>query len=361
MSHIQPITTFQGARDVPGPQDRVENTRAAARAFHDEMSRGPKVRYYESFDLVKVPYPSFYGLRNAFSREHLVQYLHLLNRLFIVQFDTPEGLKTLLASPSDYERNEETPFFKRLAARNPDWATSLIVKKYDTVPDILARIGLRPEDVDYITYDHLHTQDVRRWLGTDDEPALLPNAKLLVHRKEWELVHSLTPIQADWFCPSGVAGIPQDRIVIFDGDIRVGDGLALVHTPGHTEGNHSIVVNTDEGVWVTSENGISVDAYAPARSTIPGVADYARVTGAEVILNGNTLENSIDQYISMVQELEMAGRSSRNSDYPNIFPSSEMTPFWAFPGAKGSFYVGHARHGSLQEPRPGRAGGQRAA
>jgi hypothetical protein len=29
-----------------------------------------------------------------------------------------------------------------------------------------------------------------------------------------------------------------------------------------------------------------------------------------------------------------------------------MTPFWLFPGTRPAFYVGHARHGSLQ-PRRG--------
>lgn len=362
MSDFQPIRCFDGARDARGPQDRVENTRAAAQDFHKQMSRGGKVRYYESFDLVKLPYPSYYGLRSAFSRQHVVQFVHLVNRLFVIQFDTPDGLKTLLASPSDHQRNEETPFFRRLAARNPEPLNQLLVKRFDTVPEILARIGLRAEDVDYITYDHLHTQDVRRWLGTADEPAVFPNARLIVHRREWELVHSLTPLQADWFCPNGVAGVPADRVILIDGDVMLGEGLALVHTPGHTEGNHSIVVNTDEGVWVTSENGISADSYAPLLSPVPGVARHARDTGVEVILNGNTLENSIDQYISMIQEKEIAGPSSRNSDYPNVFPSSEMTPFWAFPGTRPGFYIGHARHGSLvTDVDPGRKSGRRAA
>ena len=130
----------------------------------------------------------------------------------------------------------------------------------------------------------------------------------------------------------------------------LGDGVALVHTPGHTEGNHSIVVHTDEGIWVTSENGISVDSYAPHLSAASGVADYARTIGTEVIINGNTLENSIDQYISMVQEKTIAGPSQRDPRFPNVFPSSEMTPFWAFPGAKPAFYVGEARHGKLHIP-----------
>lgn len=348
MSDYQSISTFDGARRALGQRARVEDVRAAALDFRRQMLAGNKLRYYQSFDLVRVPYPTRYGLRNAFSRERWVEYLHLQNRLFIAQFDTPQGLKTLLASPSDYERNERTPFFARLADRTPRWVQDLIVKRIDTVPAILARIGLALEDVDYITYDHLHTQDVRRWLGSDQEPGLLPNAKLLVHHREWASAQDLNPYQADWYCPDGMRGIPVDRVVQFDGDIMLGEGLALLHTPGHTEGNHSIVAHTDEGLWVTSENGISVDAYAPQHSRAAGVAQYARTLGAEVIINGNTLENSVDQYISMVQEKTVAGPSARDPRFPNVFPSSEMTPFWLFPGTRPGHYVGELRHGSLQ-------------
>lgn len=347
MVQFQQITHFEHSRNAFGQQARVEATRAAAKRFREDMLNGPKARYYESFDLVKVPYPVRYGLRNAFSYERFVEYMHIQNRLYVIQFDTPDGIKTLLASPSDHERNGETPFFRRLQDRTPDWLTRMLIDRQDTVPNVLARIGLRPEDIDYITYDHLHTQDIRRWLGTADTPGLFPNAKLLVHWREWESTQDLNPYQADWYCPSGIAGVPESKVICFDGSVMLGDGVALMHTPGHTEGNHSIVVHTDEGIWVTSENGVSAEAYAPLLSNSSGVANYAKTIGTEVILNGNTLENAIDQYISMVQEATVAGPSKRDPRFPNVFPSSEMTPYWMFPGIRPAFYVGHARHGNL--------------
>ena len=338
---------FEGSRKAPGQRARVEDTRAAATDFRRFMLGQPKVRFFQSFDLVKVPYPTRYGFRNAFSRERFVEFLHLTNRCFVVQFDTREGVKTMLVSPSDHERGGETPFFKRLANSAPKFIEPLIAKRYTTAPEIVRSLGLKPEDIDYLTYDHLHTQDVRRWLGTDDMPAVFPNAKLLIMRREYDCALDLNPYQADWYCPGGLAGIPKEKIITLDGDTLLGDGVALLHTPGHTEGNHSIVVHTDEGLWVTSENGISVDNYAPEHSTIAGVADYAKAIRTEVILNANTLEDSIDQYISMVQEKTIAGPSARDPRYPNIFPSSETTPFWLFPGTRPSFTVGAARHGSL--------------
>lgn len=347
MSKFTPIKHFIGARNPVSPQARVEQVREAAGNFRKDMLNGKKVRFYKSVDLIKVPYPSYYGLRGAFRYEHSFTYVHILNRLFVIQFDTNDGIKTLLFSPSDHARNRETPFFKQLSTRGPKILERYIAPAINTVEGALAALGIHRSQVDYISYDHLHTQDVRRWLGTDQEEAWFPNAKLLVQRQEWDSTKNLTPIQAEWYCPGGITGIPANKVILLDGDTMLGDGVALIHTPGHTEGNHSLVVHSDEGLWVTSENGISADSYAPLASKIPGLRDYAKATGIEVILNGNTLENSIDQYISMIQEKTIAGPSLRNGDFPNVFPSSELTSFWGNPIAHPSHYVGHACSGSI--------------
>src|SRR5690606_36171569 len=153
--------------------------------------------FYRATSLVRVPYPTRYGLWRA-SRVR-TPLLHILNRVFLVQIRSPTGLKTLLISPSDVERNKETPHFKRLAARARllgSLGERLLAPVLGSVEGALAAAGLRPEDVDYIAYDHLHTQDVRRWLGADGAPAALPNAKLLVSREEWEAAHGLLPLEA---------------------------------------------------------------------------------------------------------------------------------------------------------------------
>ncbi|NEB70184.1 hypothetical protein G3I39_24480, partial [Streptomyces fulvissimus] len=76
----------------------------------------------------------------------------------------------------------------------------------------------------------------------------------------------------------------------FDGDIELGPGVTLLWTPGHTDGNHSLALNTPDGVWVSSENGISLDNWQPELSRIPGVRRYHRNFGREVCPNANTLE-----------------------------------------------------------------------
>src|SRR5439155_8407027 len=109
-------------------------------------------------------------------------------RMQVVQFDDDGRTKTLLFNPSDVERDRAATFYVNLArtmgiAQRP--MEKLLFPQHGTVPQHLERIGLQPGDVDYLAFDHLHVQDLRRWLGST-EPALFPKAKLLVTRAEWE-------------------------------------------------------------------------------------------------------------------------------------------------------------------------------
>ena len=354
---IRPVHHFQGIRDVGSPQERLARVRAASRAFREEMLQQPRVTWYRTCDLMRVPYPTRYGLRDACAVP--IPLLHILNRMSVIQLEHAGRTTTVLVSPSDLDGNAETPFFKRMAQRFGPFRAQLeplLAPLLGTVEGWLQALDIPPAQVDFITYDHLHTQDLRRWLGTGDRPGFFPHARLLVMRREWESTHALLPPQADWYCPNGLQGIDPARVVLLDGDVSIGGSLALIHTPGHTEGNHSIVAHTPEGLFVSSENGICADAYAPLMSRIPGVRRYARDTGMEVILNGNTLERGLDQYLSMVQEKEIAGPSTRNPDFFNVIPSSELAAYWLFPGIRPTFSFGTLEFGRPARTEPASVG-----
>lgn len=349
---MKAIHDFEDVRQSPLPQERLKAARKQASAFRERFMDELPVQFYQSADMVRVPYPTWYAYSGVYTQStYKFPYLHILNRIFIIQYHDFLGeLKTLLFSPSDIEADRETPFFKRLTEKMPNWSPleSVVAPIIRDITGALAEVGLSPEDVDYISYDHLHTQDVRRWLGTKDKAAYFPNAKLLVHEQEWLSTTSLLPVQADWYCPNGIEGVNPDKVIKFTGSIQLGEGVALVHTPGHTEGNHSLVARVPDGIRVTSENGVGADAYAPINSKVNAIRRYAKDTGIEVILNGNTLEGSNEQYISMVIEKTIAG-PSKNPDFPNCASSSEATPYWLIPGHKVSHLIGEAKFGSLQK------------
>ena len=108
-------------------------------------------------------------------------------------------------------------------------------------------------------------------------PPLFPNAKLIAQRREWDTFASLHPMQWAWYVDDGIKDLITDNVVLVDGDVELGKGVALVWTPGHTDGNHSLCVNTPDGVWVSSENGVAADTWHPHLSKIPGVRRTAEL------------------------------------------------------------------------------------
>lgn len=343
------ITDFDGARAAPSPQGRLRAVRRSGERFREWFLDEPAVCYARSFDLLRIPYPAWYAFSGVYSQQLLKPHMvHLLARTVLIQFQDFEGrLRHLLFNPADHETGRDTPYFRRLSEQVPAFLHGTIAPVYGTVLDALASVGVAPERIDYITYDHLHTQNLRRWLGADGAPSLLPNARLLVHRQELASVASLLPTQADWYCPDGLRGVPGDRTLPFNGSVHLGRGVALVHTPGHTEGNHSLVYRVPDGLRVSSENGVSADSWAPEASRHNAIRRFAKATGAEAILNGNTQESSNDQYLSMVLEKTIAGPSAAQG-FSNVVPSSECSPHWLFPGAPTGHLWGATESGQLQ-------------
>ncbi|RYY89394.1 MAG: hypothetical protein EOO15_06440, partial [Chitinophagaceae bacterium] len=203
---MRPLTDFEGARQASAPMERLREVRRRAQALRDQMMAEPEVLFYRSFDLIRAPYPTYYAFSGVFAhRGFKFPLVHLLNRLFVVQYlDHDKVVRTLILSPTDQAANRETPFFKRLAQSVPKGLDAIFAPQYNTVEGALAQCGIKPEQVDYISYDHLHTQDVRRWLGSHEKPGYFPRAKLLVHHQEWASTLALLPLQADWYCPKGI-------------------------------------------------------------------------------------------------------------------------------------------------------------
>jgi hypothetical protein len=350
-----PIDTFRTVdRSAPfGVQ--LRQVREAATAFRAEFLTTGTPDSVVTKDLVTLPYPTRFGLWRAALTPS--PYISITNRMLVVRWDAPDisgagATKTLVFEPSDHELGENTPYFARLNAQTPQLVQNRIVTRHATVLENLAALGIAPTEVDYLAFDHLHTQDVRRWIGTttpqrdvSGEPAF-PNAKLVVQREELDAMSDLHPLQLPWYQPETFRDLRTDAICAIDGDVLLGPGVALIATPGHTLGNQSLVLSTSDGIWAVSENVIAVECMVPEHSKIPGVARHARTWGREAILNTNTPEALADQYNSIVLEKTLVDRSQRDSRFPQFMPSSELTASPYFPGTKPTFAHGTITHRS---------------
>jgi len=344
------LTALDAAWATRGAGARLDAVRKAGRRARETILASGMVRCVRTVDIATFPYPTAFGLQGVASSP--APYVFMRNRMQLVQTQASGTTITILVNPTDSERSAAAPFFARLEERYGKTVRKLLASFHSSIPAALSAWGVSPADVDYITYDHLHVQDVRGLLAPGPSgAAFLPRARLLVQKGELETLAKLHPLQAYWYIPQALAGIPADRIVELDGDYLVGAGFALVRTPGHTAGNHSPVLVTDRGAWTISENGICVDAYAPGISDIRGVARHARDAGVEVILNANTREATLDQYTSMVLEKTIADPVPDRPELPQHFPSSELVAHALAPGLRPTFSHGAIRFGELVTAR----------
>lgn len=331
----RPIPEFEGVHDIWPRGERLKAVRAAAERYRERFLTQGQATAVKSVDIAAAPYPTRFAFQGYSVQANPM--ISIINRMFVIQFTGFDGrLKTLVWEPTVPDGSAEAPFYAKLQAISQKLrAEKFFVKYYNNPDTVLPRLGLSNSDVDYLSFDHLHVQDMRMIMGSDRvipgettprEP-LFPHAKLLVHRKELGTFESMHPMQWAWYVDNGMDGVSEDQLEILDGDVELGVGVSLLWTPGHTDGNHSLVVNTPDGVWVSSENGMAADNWQPNLSRIPGVKQQANFYGREVVLNANTLEDSLDQYDSMVKEKTLASYSPRAPRWLQILPSSECAPW----------------------------------
>jgi hypothetical protein len=342
------------SEDNPGR--RLEAVRRAGRTLRARLLGSGRVISVRTFPVAVFPYPSEYGLAGA--ARSPAPYVMMRNATQLVQVEDEGGrLINILVNPTDPQRALEAPFFAKQIERYGQFLTQRVLsKRFPDTVSALAEIGVEPAEIDFLTFDHLHTQDLRGLLGTTEpepgkgEPTAptFPNAVLLVQRAELRTLECLHPLQARWYVRDGARAVPRERIAVLEGDYLVGRGFALVRTPGHTEGNHSLVIHTETGLWTVSENGVAVECYAPLSSEIGGVRRHARESESEFILNSNTRENSLDQYISMALEKTLADPSAERPEFPQCFPSSEMVRSRLAPGLKPTFSHGAITYGEVR-------------
>jgi hypothetical protein len=347
-----PVDTYRAVDRRAPYGTQLRQVRAASAAFREELASTGTPTSVTTRDLVSTPYPVRFGLwRSALTPS---PYLCITNRMIVIRWQDSGRTRTLLFEPTDHHLAEYTPYFARLGEQTPEPVKNRMVTRYGTVESSLAELGIAPEEVDYLAFDHLHTQDVRRLVGTTapqpdlspEQPLapLFPRAKLLVQRSELEALRDLHPLQLAFYQPETYRDLRPEAVVAVDGDVLLGPGVALLSTPGHTLGNQTLALNTATGIWAVSENALAPECLVPEHSRIPGVRRASERWQREVVLNSNTPEALADQYCSIVLEKSLVDVAQGDPRFPQFFPSSELTAAKWAPGARPTFAHGGITH-----------------
>jgi hypothetical protein len=353
---FESLDTFRASTACPVPGEQLRLVREESAAFRRVFKSTGMPEYVDTFDLARVPYPTEFGFFRAHG--HAAPFLTFTNRLIVVRWrDTGGARRTLLWEPSDVSLGQNVPFYADLAARTPRWMQRFGFTHVADPIDHVNALGIDPREVDYLAFDHLHTQDCRRLVGTNGKAPdlsptgpvapLFPNARLIVQRAEWELVRNMHPWQARWYQPRTYDDLRDGTVLLVDGDVVLGPGVGLLATPGHSTGMMSLVLHTSTGIWASSENVVAAEMLTPEHSAIPGVRQTAERWGHEVILNGNTLENTAAQYNSVVKEKSIVDPSAVDGRFLQFFPTSELTRNRLLWRTAPTFVHGRLRHGAL--------------
>lgn len=107
--------------------------------------------------------------------------------------------------------------------------------------DALAKIGLKPSDIDILILTHMHFDHV-------EFARIFGNAKVIVQKSEYDFAMNPHP----FFAIGYVRELFKDlkKLEIIEGDVDITDGVKVLYTPGHTPGGQSIAVTTDKGTAV---------------------------------------------------------------------------------------------------------------
>ncbi|MDT8380206.1 MAG: N-acyl homoserine lactonase family protein [Desulfotignum sp.] len=123
--------------------------------------------------------------------------------------------------------------------QSEDRETAINGKIY-TFEQGLARHGLTPKDIDIVIHTHLHTDHCENDYKCE-------NARFFVHEKELQSVHNPHPLDYRYLEDyiEDVEDNGQIQVLYTDTDIV--PGIRMVHTPAHTPGGMTVMIDTPKG------------------------------------------------------------------------------------------------------------------
>lgn len=122
----------------------------------------------------------------------------------------------------------------------------------------LALWDLSPEDIDIVIHTHLHNDHC-------ENDFKCVNAKIYVHEKELERIHNPHPLDFRYMEDYILDVEENGQIETITEDQEIVPGIQVIHTPAHTEGGMTILVNTSQGKAAITGFCVIMDNFFPPK------------------------------------------------------------------------------------------------
>jgi len=159
-------------------------------------------------------------------------------------------------------------------------------KTIQTLDAGLSKLGLGFDDIDLVILTHLHHDHVT-------EASRFTRAKFLVQQTELDFAQKPHPAVAESYNRDFIQGLDFE---VISGDAKVGEGVSVLSTPGHTPGGQSVSVDTAQGTAIITGICSILENYYPP----PPLGDTMPV------ITPGIHTNVLDVYDSVVRIKEMA-------------------------------------------------------
>lgn len=107
----------------------------------------------------------------------------------------------------------------------------------------LQAVGTAPEEIDVLVLSHLHFDHCAF-------ASLFKNARIILHKKEWETAFHPVPPHRMFFEPSLFRGLEAMDLVLVEEGYTVAEDVKTLFLPGHSQGLQGLAVETAGGTAV---------------------------------------------------------------------------------------------------------------
>ncbi len=162
--------------------------------------------------------------------------------------------------------------------------------KIYTFEEGLKRWGLNPKDIDIIIHTHLHNDHCENDYKCE-------NATIYVHKKELDHIHNPHPLDFRYLEDYIEDVEANNQLHIIDKDTEIMPGIRVIHTPVHTEGGLTVLINTSMGQAAITGFCVIMENFFPPK----------QITAMEMdIIPPGTILNPYHAYDIMLNVKKMA-------------------------------------------------------
>ena len=162
--------------------------------------------------------------------------------------------------------------------------------KIHTFEEGLSLWDLTPEDIDIVIHTHLHNDHCENDYKCE-------NARVYVHEKELEQIHDPHPLDFRYL-EDYIEDVEETgQISLVTGNMEIVPGIHVIHTPAHTEGGLTVLIDTPEGKAAITGFCVIMENFFPPK----------QITAMEMeVIPPGTSVNTYEAYDILRKVKEMA-------------------------------------------------------